>query len=545
MPSADIDRSQAVYDYHQRTKHHYQRMARSSGFMDWANQPDPFRRYAGAAIVSLPLSSTDPDLDYNALYTTGPTATAPLDKRTIATFLELSLGLSAWKAIGRDRWALRINPSSGNLHPTETYLLTSQIEGLPDGLYHYAPREHILEQRMALPPETGADLAFHCGAPALLLALSSILWREAWKYGERAFRYCQHDIGHALAALRFSARLLGWRLTWMQEIGEKRLARLLGFDRTDWQPLEEEIPEVLVLVTPSAANRRPPSLPKGFVHNVTSQSILGQPNQLSPECRQWEIIRQVALATRQDDIGALPAAGRPPEANASASPIGRQAATIIRQRRSAVAFDHRGRMDQDTFFHMLTRTHPRGGRPPFDVGLEPAQISLLLFVHQVSALAPGMYLFLRQASHREALQKAFTVDFVWQRVTPGSPLYLLKEGDYRSIAADLACRQDIAGASVFSLAMLTQFQAVIEGAPWRYRHLFWEAGMIGQVLYLEAEARGFRGTGIGCYFDDPVHDLLGIHDQSWQDLYHFTVGLAREDPRLQTFPPYAHLDHKI
>jgi hypothetical protein len=167
-----------------------------------------------------------------------------------------------------------------------------------------------------------------------------------------------------------------------------------------------------------------------------------------------------------------------------------------------------------------------------------------LFVHQVTELAPGIYIFIRHAPHREALQRALATDFHWQRLTADTPFYLLKEGDYRSIAADLACRQDIAGASVFSVAMLAKFQTVIEGAPWRYRHLFWEAGMIGQVLYLEAEARGFRGTGIGCYFDDPVHELLGIQDQSWQDLYHFTVGLPREDSRLQTFPPYAHLDRR-
>ena len=545
MLAADAERTRAVHDYHERTKHHYHRMARSSGFMDWANQPAPFRRYAGATSVSLPLSSSDPELDYSALYTNAPTATAPLTKTTSAAFLELALGLSAWKAIGRDRWALRINPSSGNLHPTEAYLLTSCVEGLQDGLYHYSPRDHRLEQRIALPPDTGKDLAAHCGAPALLVALSSIIWREAWKYGERAFRYCQHDVGHALAALRFSARLQGWRLTCMPHIGEKRMARLLGFDRTDWPPGEMEIPEVLALVTPSAANRPPQGLPQGFVRRVAAPSILGRPNRLSPECRHWEILQQVALATRQEETEARPAAGRPSEAPAAESPLGQQAAGIIRQRRSAVAFDHRGRMDRQTFLHLLARTRPLADHPPFDVGLASSRISLLLFVHQVSDMTPGIYCFIRHGPHREALQRRFTADFLWQRAAADTPLYLLKEGDYRSIAVNLACWQDIAGASVFSLAMLAEFRTVIEKAPWHYRHLFWEAGLIGQVLYLEAEARGFRGTGIGCYFDDPVHEMLGIADQDWQDLYHFTVGLAREDPRLETYPPYAHLDHGI
>jgi len=77
--------------------------------------------------------------------------------------------------------------------------------------------------------------------------------------------------------------------------------------------------------------------------------------------------------------------------------------------------------------------------------------------------------------------------------------------------------------------------------PWVYRQLFWEAGILGQILYLEAEAAGVRGTGIGCYFDDAVHDLLGIQSQSFQSMYHFTIGAALTDTRLQILPAYAHL----
>jgi len=75
--------------------------------------------------------------------------------------------------------------------------------------------------------------------------------------------------------------------------------------------------------------------------------------------------------------------------------------------------------------------------------------------------------------------------------------------------------------------------------PWRYRLLFWECGMLGHALYLEAEAAGVRSTGIGCYFDDEMHGLLGIADDRWQSLYHFTVGGPVDDTRLVTLPPYA------
>ena len=71
-----------------------------------------------------------------------------------------------------------------------------------------------------------------------------------------------------------------------------------------------------------------------------------------------------------------------------------------------------------------------------------------------------------------------------------------------------------------------------------YRHLFWESGFVGQILYLEAEAAGARSTGIGCFYDDPVHDVLGLAGHGFQSLYHFTVGVPVEDARLTTEAPY-------
>jgi hypothetical protein len=90
--------------------------------------------------------------------------------------------------------------------------------------------------------------------------------------------------------------------------------------------------------------------------------------------------------------------------------------------------------------------------------------------------------------------------------------------------------------------MLAKFEATLAGGEWRYRELFWEASVIGQVLYLEAEAAGLRGAGIGCYCDDTACELLGLSDSRFQHLYHFTVGSPVEDTRLRTLPPHAHLD---
>jgi len=102
----------------------------------------------------------------------------------------------------------------------------------------------------------------------------------------------------------------------------------------------------------------------------------------------------------------------------------------------------------------------------------------------------------------------------------------------------LSCHQAIASDACFAVSLLAEFEAPLGVDPAVYRQLYQEAGLIGQVLYLQAEAEGFRGTGIGCYFDDAVHELLGITDQRVQALYHFTVGVPIVDTRIQTEPPY-------
>ena len=96
--------------------------------------------------------------------------------------------------------------------------------------------------------------------------------------------------------------------------------------------------------------------------------------------------------------------------------------------------------------------------------------------------------------------------------------------------------------SGFSLGMLAEFEGRLrDGGAWCYPRLFWEAGLLGQVLYLEAEAAGVRATGIGCFFDDPVHEILNVKGLTLQSLYHFTIGGPVEDGRLMTLQPYHHL----
>ena len=539
-----------VLAYHARSKHNPGRYAAALGYLDWDSQPNPFRIYTGAETLALPRRAQSPGSSFEAVLR-GTVAATPLDLEWLDTFLFHSLALSAWKQTGSSRWSLRVNPSSGNLHPTEAYLLLPAITGLSDapGLYHYSPLLHALERRATLSAATWHALTNHLPQPCVLVGLSSIAWREAWKYGERAFRYCQHDLGHAVAALAVSAALLGWRAHELPAAGDDALATLLGLRHGEGP--EAELPETLLVLAPKHMSRGTYATwtpPPTALTDLAAASLSGEPNQLSEAHHDWPVIDEVARATRRPPAAALPESTtvesttvEPTSLESPPDPASPPAAALIRGRRSAVAMDGRTGLIKAGFYDMLRSTCPGGLVTGALSG--PARVDLALFVHRVDGLEPGLYLLLRDPARAALWRAAADPTFVWTR-PPACPadldLWLLRAGDGRQLAAEISCGQAIAADGCFALAMLADLRD-LPNAPWLYRRLFWETGAIGQILYLEAEALGIAATGIGCFFDDRMHALLGLQGQTMQSLYHFTVGGRIEDDRLRTLDPYFHI----
>jgi SagB-type dehydrogenase family enzyme len=563
----DTDRIETVMRYHERTKHRFDRYAPGPGELDWANQPNPFRTFEGARLVHLPLLGAHDaphSPRYDDLHRRGRVPSVHLTIHALSRLLQYALAISAWKQAGAVRWALRCNPSSGNLHPTEGYLLIGALPGLGDtpGLYHYAPREHGLEQRADCSAALFAALMRELPAQAFLVGLSSIHWREAWKYGERAFRYCQHDAGHAMGTLRIAAATLGWSAALLHGLADETIEDLLGLNRAeDFSGAEREHPVAVLAVWPTdlAADGHEGvqrviarQLDPALALQLTRERWHGAANRLSrDEPVHWEVVDQVAAATRKP-AGAAPTSDalEAPrvEGNGSASAARPAAGQIILQRRSLLACDGRTRVAAGRFYRMLTRLMPRSDLPPsrrpmpWDTMAWDPAVHVGLFVHRVDGIAPGLYLLVRDPVKMESLKRAMHARFDWS--TPPEcptdlPLRLLEAGDARRVATQLSCHQDIAGDGAFSLALLAEYQETLftQGA-WSYRRLFWEAGLLGQVLYLEAEAAGVRATGIGCFFDDPVHRVFGLEGFAFQSLYHFAVGGPVDDPRLTTLAPY-------
>ncbi|MBF0159848.1 MAG: nitroreductase [Magnetococcales bacterium] len=549
---------QTIVDYHTATKHRLSGYAPGPGELLWRSQPAPFRHFSNTESVVLPLQADRLDTTAAALHGTVTVAAQPLSVASLSLLLELSLGLAAWKqwsGHGPDhRWSLRCHPSSGNLHPLEGYLLLPHAQPqLTAGVYHYFSRDHCLmrrclwqqDARLTSIPET-----------VCLIGLSALPWRTAWKYGERSWRYVNLDAGHAMAAIRYAATLLGWSVRLLDPLDDATIERLLGLhqpkDET-WQ--ERERPVALLAIDSQGCDSR-------YTHSDWSE-WLGQlvpgswQGQASPISRQqaikWPLLAEAERLCRQPALQPAPSPVPTPgaavaTASSQTAPFSSAAtlrgADIIRQRRSAQQYDGCSELPQSSLWFMLQQALPAGHQPPWDLLPWPPRLHPLLMLHRVEGMDPGLYLLVRDPSARQALQQALSPRFSWHQPSgcPDSiPLYHLASGDVQQAARQLSCQQDIASDGVFTLGMLADSAVeTLAAQPWVYRQLHWEAGVLGQLFYLTAEMVGLRGTGIGCFFDDLFHDWIGLSDPNWQTLYHFTVGRALTDERLLTLAPYAH-----
>ncbi len=349
------EQTERLFDYHQATKHTYQSVRANAHYLDWSNQPDPFRTYEGAPVTELPPDPGFPNTGtFSAIEALAGPARIPsennsedgnpiaLDALWLSRLLWHSMAISAWKKVPRtaNRYSLRVNPSSGNLHPTETYLALAGFTGLADGLYHYRADRHAIELRNpgAWTRRLAEALEIpSIAGPSLIIGLTSIFWREAWKYRERAYRYCCHDLGHAMMAVLLAARALGLPGGVIANFGDLRLARALGLAESD------EAPMTFLLFPPrSPSQRSSEQLPA-----PPQDAFLGTPNELSKEEVPYELLlgmhRSTILPDRVDPLPltSLPIAydqPPPPESfrePARDAPLG----PTVRRRRSALDFD--------------------------------------------------------------------------------------------------------------------------------------------------------------------------------------------------------------
>jgi SagB-type dehydrogenase family enzyme len=508
------EETERLFAYHHATKHSYQSVRTNAHFLDWRNQPDPFRKYEGAPLTSLPAEPGFPMAGTFATMAALAEGTrtdresklkyredAQLDVAWLSRLLWHSMAISAWKKVPRtgDRYSLRVNPSSGNLHPTEVYLALLGFVGINDGLYHYRTDQHALELRSRgnWTEQIGRALVLPWAEESpLIVGLTSIFWREAWKYRDRAYRYCCHDLGHAMMSLLLAARALGLPGGVVTHFSDLRLADELGLAESDEAPLA-------FLVFPPQG-----PCPSGRLSAPPQQEPEGVPNELSAEEIPYDLLIGMHRSTiLPDPAGPLPRVSSTNSYRANDDPPlpdpARDAplAPTVRQRRSALDFDARTppmkREEVEQLMDFATRDWRADWRGNFSGETTPIEtgadfVTLYLYFHRVRDCEFGVYLWDKSSRRLERLHR----------------------GNVERVAAFLSLEQALAGNACFAVSMIGDLaQAARVFGNRGYRYLHFEAGAIGQRLYVGAEALGWNATGIGAFYDDDVHRYLGFLEE--------------------------------
>jgi len=482
-------------EYHEATKHTVESLRRSRDFLDWETMPDPFRHYEGAPVLDLPADPERPAIPALSVLMGGRGETRAVDGAPfLSQLLYYSAAISATKRVPSSgyQYALRVNPSSGNLHPTEFHFLTRGLAQWPDGLYHYRPSSHMAEQRAegAVPFPVDGSLVF---------VLTSIAWREEWKYRDRAYRYCLHDIGHAWESLALAAQAMGFEAQATAHFCDDDVTAALQLHGDEWPMLAVEIK------VPGAA---------GAARSTEVQWHPGAANPLSsriieyPRIEEMHASAKLGRANMSTEVITRPV-GSGALALPQPAPSERAYGEVARTRRSAL--DFRGG-EESISFAALSALLAAASQPLQADFAVNRFIQLYLYIHRVDGVEPGVY-----------------------RYWPGEArLELVRSGDQRVAAAGLSLGQDLAGNACVAFSMIADMDNATRLHGDRgYRYVFFEAGTIGQRLYLAAESLGVRATGIGAFYDDQVHSYLGIEPRQGQVIYHFAIGHPVHDPRIE------------
>ncbi len=493
---------EAAHRYHEATKHSETKLHRDTHFLDWSNQPRPFKIYCDVESIPLPsdpkvlAAATQPVLDIIGTPPTdigdqGVVEQIP-DLGVLARTLYLAAGVTKRKR-NPDGGVMyfRAYPNTGALYHIDLYLVTGNLPGLPAGVYHFGPNDFALHRlragdyRAVLVGASGMEARI-ARAP-VIVASASTYWRNAWKYQARAYRHCFWDAGtlHANLLAAADAELLQPRV--VLGFADSSVVALLGLDAT------REAPLTLVPLgcTAKPMPAAPPMPTLALETEALSNSEVDYP-EIREIQRASSLVDGEAVEAWRSRLTIPPTnmasvTSRPLESMEETKLNRRSLADVVRKRGSTRAFDR----TRAIAFPALCTVLDRATRGVATDVLAPGSTLLdhYLIVHAVESLAPGAYHYQREERSLE----------------------LLREGDFRAIAGRLDLGQALAGdaaVNVFSLCSLPVVVGHLGNRGYRAAQL--EGGITGGRMYLAAYAQGFGATGL-TFFDDEVTEFFSPH----------------------------------
>lgn len=502
-----------AWRYHDQTKHSYSSIRTSPHYLDWSNQPAPFKIYPSIHPLALPVEFALTGVRaLDAVASTGVSASVVVKPtfEQLASLLLYSAGVTKEKKYPGGSFYFRAAACAGALYPTEIYVVCGEIDGLAAGVYHFNPGDFSLrrlregDHRGELIHATASEHAV-VSAPVVLV-YSAISFRSTWKYRDRAYRYHFWDNGMILAnALAMAAAhnlpaevVLGFvesevnRLIGIDGGGELGLS-LLTLGHSKEAPPASRSSDELPLLNPDVIPVSPAPVDYASIREMHDASSLAEANEVGS----WRTSALAApapgpkLSNSEAKLTPLSPPDEFPEVSIEA---------VIERRGSTRRFARK----PISFAHLSTMLDRSTRGIPTDCVCQDRQINdLYLIVNRVEGLEPGAY-FYRRAERA---------------------LELLKPGDFSEQARYLTLEQPLggdAGATIFFMADLAPVFARLGNRGYRAAQL--EAGVIGGKIYLAAYALGRGATGL-TFFDDDVTEFFSPHAKGKSCMLVVSVGV--------------------
>ena len=510
--------------YHLQTS--YDRWSLEGHSLDWNNQPAVFKEYPAAlglrqlALEAPPPEPHGPSLQ-DVLYG-GFESTGADEKDVLVRVLRLAVGLTARsRSLGATHY-YRSAASAGALYPVEVYLATCVGEErrdtpCPPGVYHYNPLRHVLVDLGR--PEGLRELCAACSPPHTQAAwgafvLSAIFYRSAWKYRDRAYRYCLLDTGHVLENVLLAARSMGAEPCVRYDFDDTRVNRILGVDAD----LEAAL-AVVFLQRRGGLEFEPDA-----------------PGEMDGEERPLEVMREASRMTRREvhyqDVAAMHQAGALVLRDQGA--CGLSGCEEKWERMLGRALD----------FKPVTHTPPLGRMGVRQAMVQRRSKRNFIPVPMPSGAIAGVVQALcakdPEPSRPDGVSSPLAIALAAQHAGGMS----LAEGLYALCRANCSLARLHAGSVQDALAraclgqewlknagLLCLFTADIDllereyGAR-AYRYALLEAGRLGQRTYLAATEAGLGACGVGAFFDQEASTIIGIGRRG-QLLYLVAAGAVR------------------
>jgi SagB-type dehydrogenase family enzyme len=500
---------QATWAYHNGTKHSYDSVRTNRHYLDWDNQPIPFKIYSKLDPIPLPRhlsSSGTTALEAISTLETSVRNPAVLSLQTLAEILYLSAGITRRRSYPGGEILFRAAACTGALYHIDLYLICGDLPNLQAGVYHFGPQDFALRRlrdgdyRNVLVQASGKEPAT-ARAPVIIVCASTY-WRNAWKYQSRTYRHCYWDTGTILANLLAAAAARHVSAQVVVGFVDDAASRLLSLD-----PKREG-----ALTFVALGNGAPQT---GFFSAVTplvfETAPLSKHEVDYPAIRAMHEASSLASAAEVADWRGriLPTSSPSPTPKQrlialqplSDDAIPRVSLEEVIQRRGSTREFSRESISFAQFSIMLDRA-TRGIPTDFLLPEEAPLNDLYIIVHAVDDLSPGAYVF-----HRDS------------RV-----LELLKEGDFRREAGYLGLGQEIPADCSANVYFLTDLHQALERFGNRgYRAAQLEASIVGGKLYLAAYAQGLGASGL-TFFDDDVTAFFSPHAASKSVMFLLALG---------------------